>query len=98
MNKADRGRAEPFFRPLYIFSILAFLLGATLWTVSHTGDVKESVSALLNIIAGGLLALLGTVVNHEFGAAKREQPARASDATAAPQVPNPPTPSPETKP
>lgn len=69
-------------RPMYIFTILAFLLAATLFTVTHTADIKDAVAALLNIIAGGLLALLGTVVNHEFGGTKpRDAATRNSDVT-----------------
>lgn len=67
---------------MYIFTVLAFLLAGTLWTITHAPDIKDAVGALLNIIAGGLLALLGTVVNHEFGAAKRDVPARAGDVSS----------------
>lgn len=70
-------------RPMYVFTVLAVLLGGTLWTITHTAEIKEAVSALLNIIAGGLLTLMGTVVNNEFNAAKTQERSRATDAAPA---------------
>ncbi len=69
------------FKPLYIFTVLSFLLGATLFTITHTQELKEAVTALLNIIAGGLLALLGVIVNYEFGASKPREPLKAPPGT-----------------
>lgn len=90
------------FKPLYIFSVLSFLLGATLWTITHTLDIKDAVSALLNIIAGGLLTLLGVIVNYEFGASKpREQikppPGTTIDSTTTISAQNLATPTTENK-
>lgn len=69
-------------RPMYIFTILAFLLGAVLFTITHhEGDLKEAVAALLNIIAGGLLTQIGTVVNFEFGSSKPREPLKAPPGT-----------------
>ncbi len=68
-------------KPMYIFTVLAFLLGATLFTITHTPDIKDAVAALMNIIAGGLLALIGTVVNYEFGASKPREPLKAPPGT-----------------
>lgn len=70
------------FRPMYIFTVLSFLLGAVLFTITHhDGSWGEAVSALLNIIAGGLLANIGSVVNYEFGSAKPRDPLKPLPGT-----------------
>ncbi len=69
------------FKPLYIFTVLSFLLGAQLWTITHIPELKEAVSALMNIIAGGILTLLGVIVNYEFGASKPREPLKAPPGT-----------------
>ena len=73
MEKLLNSEACKAFRPLYIFTVLAFLLGACLWVITHS-DLKGEVDTILVTTTGGLIALIGTVVNYEFGAAKpREQ-------------------------
>lgn len=71
-------------RPMYVFTVLALLLLAVLYVITHA-DLKPEVDTILTTTAGGLLALLGTVVNHEFGSAKsRENQTRAADHAGAP--------------
>lgn len=68
-------------RPMYIFTVLASLLAATLFIITHTA-LNPEVETILTTTSGGLLALLGTVVNFEFGSAKpRDAAMRGSDAT-----------------
>lgn len=67
-------------RPMYIFTVLAFLFGACLWTITHA-DLKGEVDTILVTATGGLLALLGTVVNYEFGSAKPREPLKAPPGT-----------------
>lgn len=67
------------FRPMYIFTVLAILLILNLWTVTHS-DLKVELETVLNTSIGGILALLGTVVNYEFGSAKpRDMATRAGE-------------------
>lgn len=69
-------------RPMYIFTVLAFLLGGVLFIITHhEAEFSPSVAALMNIIAGGLLTLLGTVVNYEFGSAKPREPLKSPPGT-----------------
>lgn len=77
-------------RPMYIFTVLAVLLVMVLFTITHT-TLTESVNTILTTVSGGLLTLLGTVVNYEFGSAKpREQAVRAADIpVGAPEAPKP---------
>lgn len=65
---------------MYIFTVLAFLLGACLWVITHA-DLKGEVDTILVTTTGGLLALLGTVVNYEFGSAKPREPLKAPPGT-----------------
>lgn len=67
-------------RPMYIFTVLAFLFGACLWTITHA-DLKGEVDTILVTATGGLLALLGTVVNYEFGSAKPREPLKPPAGT-----------------
>lgn len=88
------------FRPMYIFTILAILLVLVLYTITHA-NLNPDVNTILTTVSGGLLTLLGTVVNYEFGSAKpRESAVRSSDAStngngnngAAPAAPGAPKP------
>lgn len=76
-------RVTKAFQPLYIFSVLALLFGVALHTIV-AGDLKAEVDTVLTTAIGGLLTLMGTVVNAEFNAAKRDQATRAADTTPPP--------------
>ncbi len=65
---------------MYIFTVLAFLLAACLWVITHS-DLKGEVDTILVTTTGGLLALLGTVVNYEFGSAKPREPLKPPPGT-----------------
>lgn len=67
-------------RPMYIFTVLAFLFAACLWTITHA-DLKGEVDTILVTASGGLLSLLGVVVNYEFGSAKPRDPFKTPAGT-----------------
>lgn len=77
------------FRPMYIFTILAVLLVFTLVLlafVMKNGTDNQAVVAVLNTAAGGLLTLIGAVVNYEFGSAKPREPLKAPPGTTVEQT------------
>lgn len=66
------------FIQLYIFTMLALLYVFTLFTVTH-GELKAEVNSVMMTALGGILTLLGTVVNDVFGSKRQEQDTRATD-------------------
>lgn len=60
---------------MYVFTILAALLAAAVSAAVETSDLKPELEALLNTTIGGLLAMLGVIVNYEFGASKTREAA-----------------------
>lgn len=69
------------FRPMYVFSVLAVLFLATIWMMIKEATGADTM-AVMTAAMGGLLAMMGTVVQHEFREAKRDTPTRASDIAA----------------
>lgn len=65
-------------RPMYIFTVLALLLVGALAVATRTPNLAPELEAILNQTIGGLIAMLGVVVNYEFGSSKPK------DAPAAP--------------
>lgn len=57
-------------RPMYVFTVLALLLVLAMVAATRTPDLKPELEALLNTTIGGLITMIGVIVNFEFGAAK----------------------------
>lgn len=67
------------FRQMYVFTLLIFTLIFLVWFLTHEA-ANETMIAVLNTSIGGVLGLIGTVVNAEFQAAKaRASSTRATD-------------------
>jgi len=65
---------------MYVFTILCALLVFSLMLMTHIENHTEW-NTLLTATIGGLMTLIGVVVNYEFGGAKnRDQANRAGDA------------------
>lgn len=62
-------------RPMYVFTILALLLVLAMIAATRTPDLKPELEALLNTTIGGLITMIGVIVNFEFGASKVHDPA-----------------------
>ena len=63
-------------RPMFVFTVLAILFLAVLLIIAGQfggSQLSDQVLAILNNAAGGLLVLIGVVVNFEFGSSKGSQ-------------------------
>lgn len=66
------------FEPIYIFTVLAALYAVTLTAITHA-ELKDTAAAVMQTALGGVLALLGTVVQSVFGK-DRNNATRGSDS------------------